>query len=150
MTALFSPFQAGVLKLRHRIVLAPMSRYRCTGQMAPHSLTAEYYVQRASPGGLLITEATHINPEGTPVWNIYPEIRDHGGESPGIWTEEQTAAYRQVVDKVHARDRRPPFAVTMSMMQRHRYTSKSSKTTRLVFVVCPCPGPCWRTFVAYL
>ena len=103
MTTMFSPFQAGVLELRHRIVLAPMSRYRCTGQMAPHSLTAEYYAQRASPGGLLITEATHINPEGTPVWNIYPEIRDHGGESPGIWTDEQTAAYRHVVDKVHAR-----------------------------------------------
>ena len=102
MTALFAPCKAGVLRLHHRIVLAPMSRYRCTSQMAPDSMTAEYYAQRASIGGLLITEATHINPEGTPVWNIYPAIRDHGGESPGIWTDEQTSAYRQVVDEVHA------------------------------------------------
>ena len=102
MTSLFTPCQVGVLRLHHRIVLAPMSRYRCTGQMAPHSMTAEYYAQRASVGGLLITEATHINPEGTPVWNIYPAIRDQGGESPGIWTDEQTTAYREVVDEVHA------------------------------------------------
>jgi len=53
------------MKLNHRIVLAPMSRYRCTPRMAPDAMTAEYYAQRASEGGLIITEATHINPEGT-------------------------------------------------------------------------------------
>ena len=103
MTALFNPCNAGVLTLRHRIVLAPMSRYRCTPQMAPDALTAEYYAQRASEGGLVITEATHINPEGTPIWSIYEAIREGGGEAPGIWTDEQMNAYRQVVDAVHAR-----------------------------------------------
>ncbi len=103
MTALFKPHQAGVLNLSHRIVLAPMSRYRCTPRMAPDAMTAEYYAQRASEGGLVITEATHINPEGTPVWNIYEAIRDGGGEAPGLWTDEQTDAYRPVVEAVHAR-----------------------------------------------
>ncbi len=67
MTALFDPCQAGELKLNHRIVLAPMTRYRCTtNQMAPNAMMAEYYAQRASVGGLLIAEATYISPEGTP------------------------------------------------------------------------------------
>ncbi|MEM7292339.1 MAG: alkene reductase [Pseudomonadota bacterium] len=103
MSALFNSHKVGKIDLQHRIVLAPMSRYRSTRRMAPPPITAEYYAQRATPGGLLITEATHINPEGTPVWNIYPAIRDHGGESPGIWTAEQTEAHRVVVEAVHAR-----------------------------------------------
>ncbi len=103
MTDLFTSYRVGKLKLNHRIVLAPMSRYRCTPQMAPDEMTVEYYSQRATEGGLVITEATHINPEGTPIWNIYPAIRDHGGEAPGIWTDEQAAAYRKVVNAVHAK-----------------------------------------------
>ena len=103
MNHLFSPHETGALKLNHRIVLAPMSRYRCDRRMAPTEIVAEYYAQRASDGGLVITEATHINPEGTPVWNIYAAIRDGGGDSPGIWTAEQTEAYRRVVDAVHAK-----------------------------------------------
>ncbi len=103
MTTLFDPCQAGVLRLHHRVVLAPMSRYRSTSQMAPDALMAEYYAQRASVGGLLIAEATYISPEGTPIWNIYSAIRDDGGESPGIWIDEQTVGFGQVVDAVHAR-----------------------------------------------
>ncbi len=100
---LFTPYQVGALELTHRVVLAPMSRYRCSEEMAPNSLVREYYEQRASPGGLLVSEATHINPEGTPIWNIYPAIREGGGEAPGIWTEEQTMAYQKVVESVHAK-----------------------------------------------
>ena len=103
MTNIFTPCKVGVLNLKHRIVLAPMSRYRCTREMAPNSMTEEYYAQRASKGGFLITEATHINPEGTPIWNIYPEIRKNGGEAPGLWTEKQTTSYQQVVRAVHSR-----------------------------------------------
>ena len=103
MTALFDPVQVGPLRLDHRIVLAPMSRYRCNARMAPDAMTAAYYGQRASKGGLLITEATHINPEGTPVWNIYEAIREGGGEAPGIWSGEQTKAFRALVEAVHGR-----------------------------------------------
>jgi len=101
MTRLFSPLKVGAMDLDHRIVLAPMSRYRCTDQMAPDALMAEYYGQRASQGGLIIVEATHVNPEGTPVWNIYEAIRDSGGEAPGLWTPHQTQAFRLVTDAIH-------------------------------------------------
>ena len=69
--------------------------------LAPTEQTALYYAQRASPGGLLITEATHISPEATPVWTIYSAVREGGGHVPGIWTDIQTEGWRAVVDAVH-------------------------------------------------
>jgi N-ethylmaleimide reductase len=36
--------------------------------LAPTALSADYYSQRATAGGLLISEATHISPEATPTW----------------------------------------------------------------------------------
>jgi N-ethylmaleimide reductase len=69
--------------------------------LAPTEQTALYYAQRASPGGLLITEATHISPEATPVWTIYSAVREAGGHVPGIWTDIQTQGWRAVVDAVH-------------------------------------------------
>lgn len=48
--------------------------------LAPTEQTALYYAQRASPGGLLITEATHVSPEATPIWTIYSAVRQDGGD----------------------------------------------------------------------
>ena len=103
-TSLFTPYNTGILDLAHRIVLAPMTRIRATEEtLAPNALTTEYYRQRATPGGLLITEATHISPEATPVWTIYPAVREYGGHVPGIWTEEQMLGWQAIVQAVHAK-----------------------------------------------
>ena len=81
-----------------------MTRTRATyATLAPSEQTALYYGQRASPGGLLITEATHISPEATPIWTIYSAVRDDGGHVPGIWTAAQTEAWRAVTTAVHAK-----------------------------------------------
>ena len=102
--SLFRPCSVGGRPLAHRVVLAPMTRTRATyATLAPSEQTALYYGQRASPGGLLITEATHISPEATPVWTIYSAVRDDGGHVPGIWTAAQTEAWRAVTTAVHAK-----------------------------------------------
>ena len=99
---LFTALNLGEIELDHRIVLAPMTRIRADQQsLAPTDLTANYYAQRASSGGLLITEATHVSPEATPVWSIYPIVKKFGGHVPGIWTNEQTHGWKKVVDSVH-------------------------------------------------
>ncbi|KAI7875268.1 uncharacterized protein EV154DRAFT_577903 [Mucor mucedo] len=59
--AIFSPIQVGKHQLQHRIVLAPLTRLRATLEAVPTDLQTEYYEQRASPGGLLIAEATFIS-----------------------------------------------------------------------------------------
>ena len=101
---LFQPLEVGGQLLRHRVVLAPMTRIRSgEDSFAPDSLTSEYYYQRASRGGLLISEAVHISPEATPTWHIYPRVSQEGGQVPAIWNSFQTARWREVVSAVHSK-----------------------------------------------
>jgi len=55
---LFSPLRIGSLTLSHRIILSPLTRIRCPNGL-PTPLVAEYYSQRATIGGLLISEGIH-------------------------------------------------------------------------------------------
>ena len=90
---LLSPLQVGELPLHHRVVLAPLTRMRSTppGDV-PNALNAEYYGQRASDGGLLISEATQISLQG----KGYPG-------APGIHTAEQVEGWKLVTEAVHAK-----------------------------------------------
>ncbi|KDQ28748.1 hypothetical protein PLEOSDRAFT_1038318 [Pleurotus ostreatus PC15] len=93
--ALFSPIRVGKLQLLHRIVHAPLTRRRGTRETAVPLLpiVAEYYSQRASkPGTLLITEATTVAPQGAGVLHV-----------PGIYSDEQVAAWREITEAVHAK-----------------------------------------------
>lgn len=89
MSSLFDPVQAGALSLANRIVMAPLTRNRAPGAL-PTPLMATYYAQRAS-AGLIISEATAISHQG----QGYSDV-------PGIWSDEQVAAWKPVTDAVHA------------------------------------------------
>ncbi|SIT54871.1 N-ethylmaleimide reductase [Mesorhizobium prunaredense] len=93
MSNLFSPIHVGAFDLSHRVVLAPLTRMRAEipGNV-PGQAMADYYASRATPGGLLIAEATYIARQG-----------NGGFGSPGIETDDQAAGWRKVVDAVHAR-----------------------------------------------
>ena len=60
---LFSPAEVGLLGLKNRAVMAPLTRSRAGPGNVPTQLNALYYAQRAS-AGLIIAEATQIPPEG--------------------------------------------------------------------------------------
>jgi N-ethylmaleimide reductase len=91
--SLFSPLQIGPYHLKHRVVLAPLTRMRAVRpSLAPRPLNAEYYAQRATPGGLLIAEASPVMATGFGNPGV-----------PGIYSEQQIAGWREVVDAVHAR-----------------------------------------------
>ena len=103
-SVLHLPFRAGRLRMAHRIVLAPLTRCRANPDtLAPTPATAAYYRERASDGGLLVTEAIHVSPEGMPVWSIYDQVRDHGGHVTGLWTDEHERRWADVVAAVHDR-----------------------------------------------
>lgn len=54
---LFAPVQVGVASLKHRVVLAPLTRNRADLKTAvPSDLAIDYYAQRAS-GALLVPAA---------------------------------------------------------------------------------------------
>jgi N-ethylmaleimide reductase len=93
LSALFSPLKIGPFELAHRVVMAPLTRMRAEpGTLAPRALNAEYYAQRATPGGLLIAEASPVLPTGFGNPNV-----------PGIYSETQIAGWKRVVDAVHAK-----------------------------------------------
>jgi len=92
---LFSDTRVGALPLKHRVVLAPLTRMRTEPGNVPGDLMVEYYAQRASDGGLLITDATAVSPLGI----AYVD-------APGMWTREQMAGWKRVVDTVHAKGSR--------------------------------------------
>ncbi|HLG80887.1 MAG TPA: alkene reductase [Bradyrhizobium sp.] len=90
---LFSPLKVGPYQLAHRVVMAPLTRMRAAKpSLAPRPLNAEYYAQRATPGGLLIAEASPVAATGFGNPGV-----------PGIYTEAQIAGWRAVVDAVHAK-----------------------------------------------
>jgi len=90
MRSLFDPVQIGDIPLSNRIVMAPLTRNRAIDGLRPGPLTVEYYRQRAS-AGLIITEASQISPMGQGYL-----------DTPGIYSPEQVAAWREVTDAVHA------------------------------------------------
>ncbi|KAH8982222.1 hypothetical protein EDB92DRAFT_2117892 [Lactarius akahatsu] len=89
---LFQPIQVGNTNLQHRVVLAPMKRARADERYVLGELGLEYYKQRTSISGTLaITEGAVIAPQA-------------GGDAnvPGIWSDEQIAAWKLITDAVHA------------------------------------------------
>ncbi|MGD1910937.1 MAG: alkene reductase [Rivularia sp. (in: cyanobacteria)] len=89
ISGLIQPLQVGALKLRNRLVMAPLTRGRAGKERIPNELMLEYYTQRAS-AGLIISEATQISPQGAG-WS----------ESPGIHTEEQVKGWQKITEAVH-------------------------------------------------
>ena len=89
VNSLFEPIKIGDIELPNRIVMAPLTRCRASAGRVPNVLMAEYYAQRAS-AGLILSEATCISPQGVG----YPD-------TPGIWSDEHVAGWRQVTQAVH-------------------------------------------------
>ncbi|MFD1949426.1 alkene reductase [Sphingomonas arantia] len=90
MPTLFDPIQLGDITAPNRILMAPLTRGRSTRDHVPVDMMVDYYTQRAT-AGLIITEATGISQEGLG-WPY----------APGIWNDEQVAAWKPVTDSVHA------------------------------------------------
>ncbi|KAI8960431.1 FMN-linked oxidoreductase [Daldinia sp. FL1419] len=90
---LFQPLKVGNATLQHRLVMAPLTRFRANVEYVPLPFVKEYYEQRASvPGTLLITEGTFITQRAGGYLNV-----------PGIWSKEQISAWKEVTDAVHAK-----------------------------------------------
>lgn len=77
----------GNMKLQHRVVLPPLTRFRADKEHVPLTdLVKEYYVQRSqTPGTLIVTEGVFIRPEA----GGYDHVS-------GIWNKEQIASWKKV------------------------------------------------------
>lgn len=84
------PCELGALRLRNRVVMAPLTRARAGAHGVPTPLMVEYYAQRAS-AGMIISEAT----------NISAVARGYDA-TPNIYTKEHVKGWRKITHAVHA------------------------------------------------
>jgi N-ethylmaleimide reductase len=88
---LFTPVELGPMKLKHRVVMAPLTRSRSIQPNSiPGDLMLEYYTQRASDGGFILGEAT----------NITQASRGWLG-APGLYSDDQVEGWKKIVEAVH-------------------------------------------------
>ena len=88
---LAAPFTLRGVTLPNRIVVSPMCQYSCTDGL-PNAWHLVHLGSRAVGGaGLVLTEAAAVSPEG----RITPQ-------DAGLWNDEQTQAWKPVVDFVRA------------------------------------------------
>ncbi|HEY8429820.1 MAG TPA: bifunctional salicylyl-CoA 5-hydroxylase/oxidoreductase [Sandaracinaceae bacterium] len=90
-TPMFTPFRLRELTLANRVVVSPMCQYSAVDGV-PNDWHLAHLGARAIGGaGLVITEMTDVSPEG----RITPGCT-------GLWNETQAAAWKRIVDFVHA------------------------------------------------
>lgn len=89
MTTLFDPTSLGDIAVKNRIFMAPLTRNRANPDGTPNASAETYYSQRAS-AGLIISEASQINPLGKGYIN-----------TPGIYADEHIAAWKGITNAVH-------------------------------------------------
>jgi NADPH2 dehydrogenase len=92
---LFSPFELKALKLKNRVVMAPMCQYSVTAKDGkPNEWHYVHYISRAIGGtALIIMEMTDVAPDG--------RITDN---DLGLWSDDQIPAFSRIIDQVHAHD----------------------------------------------
>jgi anthraniloyl-CoA monooxygenase len=88
---MFAPFRLREMELANRVVVSPMAMYSAEDGI-PNDFHLVHYGARAQGGaGLVYTEMTCISPQA----RITPGCA-------GLYTPEQLAAWRRIVDFVHA------------------------------------------------
>ncbi|MFG1463095.1 NADH:flavin oxidoreductase/NADH oxidase [Xanthobacter sp. DSM 24535] len=96
MSQLFTPITLGSLTLENRIVIAPMCQYSAKDGAASDWHLIHLGNLALSGAGLLILEATAVEPDG----RISPD-------DLGLWSDETEAALADVVTRVRARSPMP-------------------------------------------
>ncbi|KAL3691360.1 hypothetical protein R1sor_005011 [Riccia sorocarpa] len=90
---LLSPTKAGVCELKHRVVMSALTRLRNDLiSESPTDLVKLYYSQRATDGGLIISEGTAPSAGGRGY------VR-----APGVWTDAHIEGWKKVTEAVHAK-----------------------------------------------
>ena len=88
---MFQPYRLREMKLKNRVVVSPMAQYKAV-EGCPTDWHFVHYAERAKGGaGLVYTEMTCVSADG----RITPGC-------PGLYAPEHEAAWRRLVDFVHA------------------------------------------------
>ncbi len=87
MRMLFEPIEIGGIKIKNRIMMAPMCMYSAVDGVVGAFHTAHLGARAVGGVGLIMVEATGVSPEG----RISPY-------DAGIWNEKQVEAFKPIVE----------------------------------------------------
>jgi anthraniloyl-CoA monooxygenase len=88
---MFTPFKVRGLTLKNRVIVSPMATYMAENGV-PNDFHLVHLCSRAMGGAAMVgSEMTCVSPHG----RITPAC-------PGMWNDEQQAAWKRIVDFVHA------------------------------------------------
>ncbi len=107
---LFSPLELRGVTLRNRIAMSPMCQYSSEDGFANDWHLAHHAARAVGGAGLLIAEATGVEPEG----RITPNCL-------GIWKDEHVPALRRVTDFVRERSAVPGIQLAHAGVKASRY-----------------------------
>jgi len=133
---LLAPLQIGAIELPNRVIMAPLTRMRSSATGVPSDLNIEYYAQRAS-AGLIISEATSVTGDSFGVPNM-----------PGIFNQEQTEAWKNVTQAVHAQGGR--IVVQIVHAGRASHSSLTNGVHPLAPSALPAPGGTYSPAFEYV
>lgn len=109
---LFTAVKIGAIELLHRVVHPPLTRLRADSDDSPSAMMLDYYTQRASKGGLIITESAH------------PSVDSRGYiGAPGIYTEKHVQAWKKITDAVHEKGAKIVMQIAHDGRQSHESLS---------------------------
>ncbi|RFP11186.1 MULTISPECIES: zinc-binding dehydrogenase [unclassified Duganella] len=134
MNTLSTAVQIGRYTLRNRMIMAPMTRSRADDANGVQSeLAVTYYRQRAT-AGLIVTEG------------VFPSAMGKGYvRTPGIYSDEQVAAWKKVTEAVHAEGGR----IFMQLMHTGRISHPSMLPGGALPVAPSAIKPAGQSFTAY-
>ena len=88
---MFTPYTVRGVTLKNRIVVSPMAQYSAVDGVAGDYHLVHLGARAMGGAGLVFAEMTCVSPEG----RITPGC-------PGLYTPEQTAAFKRIADWIHA------------------------------------------------
>lgn len=102
-TQLFSPYTIGQMQLRNRISVPPMCQYQAIDGKATTWHKVHYGKLAGSGAGLVCIEATAVTPDGRIT-----------GSDLGLWSDELTGYFAEIVQTMKAIDPTTKVAVQIS------------------------------------
>jgi len=88
---MFTPFALRGTRLKNRVVVSPMAQYSCVDGLPGDYHLVHLGARAAGGAGLVFAEMTCTSPDA----RITPGC-------PGLWNDAQGAAWKRIVDHVHA------------------------------------------------
>ncbi|MBC8405147.1 MAG: NADH:flavin oxidoreductase/NADH oxidase [Planctomycetes bacterium] len=121
MSKLFTPLELRGVTLRNRIAMSPMCQYSSEDGYATDWHLAHYGARAVGGAGLLIAEATGVEPEG----RITPNCL-------GIWKDEHITGLRRMTDFVRAHGAAPGIQLAHAGVKASRRRPLDPKSNSFV------------------